>query len=258
MKYMATALLCLIATEAALGNPPKYGAYGKALASYVDDQGGVDYRGLKAHSQELNAFLDSIAQLTPAEYSPRTDEEKIAFWLNAYNGLTLKAILDHYPVTSIRDIEGVWKKLRFTVMGTPMTLDSIEHEVLRVQFNEPRIHAALVCAAKSCPPLRNEPYHGSKLNDQLDDQMRKFLSSPSRFNIDPPSNTVFLSEIFKWFGEDFLSRYAKDAGFKGLDPKERAVLNAVSRYVRPEVATFLQRGGYRVDYLPYDWSLNER
>jgi len=258
MKNLLAVLTLVTLAVSGHAGAPDYASYGKALAVYVDTQGGVDYQGLKAHPQDLETFLQSIAQLAPADYQARTNEEKIAFWINAYNGLTLKAIIDRYPVKSIREIDGVWKKLGFTVMGKAITLDSIEHEVLRAQFKEPRIHAALVCAAKSCPPLRNEPYHGSTLNDQLDDQMHKFLSKPTNFNVDSGNSTVQLSEIFKWFGEDFVRVSAGEPKIPGLDEKESAVMNAVSRYMRPEVADFLRRGGYRIDYLPYDWSLNER
>lgn len=258
MKTLWAVLTILVTAASAHAGAPDYASYGKALAAYVDAQGGVDYRGLKAHPQELEAFLQSIARLAPADYQARTNEEKIAFWINAYNGLTLKAIIDRYPVKSIRDIEGVWKTLQFTVMEKAMTLDAIEHEILRVQFKEPRIHAALVCAARSCPPLRNEPYHGSTLNGQLDDQMRGFLSRPTSFKVDPGGNTVYLSEIFKWFAEDFLRVSADEPRIQGLDEKESAVMNFVSRYVRPEVGDALRRGGYRIEHLQYDWSLNER
>lgn len=258
MRNLLVVLAILAAAASVDAGAPDYTSYGKALSENVDSQGGVDYRGLKAHPQSLEDFLHSIAVLAPADYQARTNEEKIAFWINAYNGLTLKTIIDHYPVQSIREIGGVWEKLSFTVMGKGMTLDEIEHEMLRAQFNEPRIHAALVCAAKSCPPLRNEPYHGSTLNDQLDDQMRKFLSRPTSFKADPGSSTVYLSEIFKWFGEDFAHATAVESRIQGLDEKESAVMRIVSLYVRPEAADSLRRGGYRIGYLPYDWTLNER
>lgn len=258
MNNILVILMLLIPAVSAHAGAPDYASYGKALTAYVDAQGSVGYRGLKAQPQDLEAFLQSIAQLSPADYQGRTNDEKIAFWINAYNALTLKAIIDRYPVKSIREIDGIWKKVQFTVMGKAMTLDAIEHEVLRAQFKEPRIHAALVCAAKSCPPLRNEPYHGSTLNDQLEDQMRKFLSRPTSFNVDPKANTVFLSEVFKWFGEDFVRVSGSEIAIPGLDDKESAVMKIVIRYVRPEIGDSLLRGGYRIEHLPYDWSLNER
>ncbi len=144
-------------------------------------------------------------------------------------------------------------------MHKKTTLNGIEHSVLRAEFNEPRIHVALVCAAMGCPPLRNEPYLPDKLNDQLDNQAKKFLSSPAKFRIDRSAGKVYLSSIFKWFGADFVKTYGTDEGFAGHGQSERAVLNFISQYLQQEDAPeYLRSGNYRIDYLEYDWSLNER
>ena len=194
----------------------------------------------------------------------------MAFWINVYNALTLKAIVDHYPIqssflksfvyprNSIRQIPGVWDKLTFSVMGRDMTLDEIEHRVLRARFNEPRIHMALVCAAKGCPPLRNEQYTAAKLERQLDDQTNRFLSNAKKFRIDRENKTVYLSPIFDWFGDDFIKTYRANRAFQGYSAKERAVLNFVSRYLGDPDRMYLEKGGYSLSYLPYDWSLNEK
>lgn len=247
-----------------------YSSYATALAAYVDDQGGVDYKGLKANPTDLEAYLKLVANLDAATFGSWSDREKIAFWCNAYNGLTLKAIIDNYPIqsswtksvlypkNSIRQIDGVWDKLRFTVMGRKMTLEEIEHQELRAKFDEPRIHAALVCAANSCPPLRNKPFIASRLDDQLDDQMKAFLSHPTKFKVDPSRDVVYLSKIYKWFGGDFVGRYGTDSKFQGFDSNERAVLNASSAYIGQEERRFLETGRYKIKYLDYDWTLNEQ
>jgi hypothetical protein len=182
----------------------------------------------------------------------------------------LKAIIDHYPIkasfwrslkfprNSIRQIPGVWTDLKFPVMGQRMTLDEIEHGILRQKFNEPRIHMALVCAAMGCPPLRSEPYVGDKLNDQLNDQARRFLADPKKFKIDRNEGQVALSPIFKWFGEDFIRTYGTNAGFSRFQPKERAVLNFIQNYLSAADQEYLFKGDYAISYLGYDWSLNER
>jgi len=246
-----------------------YEPYAAALMAHVDDQGGVDYHGLKAKSSDLDVFLGTLTSLKPEVYESWPDEGKVAFWINAYNSLTLKAIIDHYPIkaslaksllypkNSIRQISGVWDDLEFTVMGHPITLNAVEHEKLRGGFDEPRIHAALVCAARSCPPLRNEPYTGEALAAQLDDQMKSFVS-PARFRIDRATKTVHLSKILSWFGKDFLTRYGTDKGFQGYDDVERAVLNALSRYASEGDRAFLAEGQYKIKYLDYDWTLNEQ
>ncbi|MGQ9689316.1 MAG: DUF547 domain-containing protein [Desulfobaccales bacterium] len=247
-----------------------YGEYAALLSEYVDPQGMVNYRTLKGNPQGLKAFQAALAQTTPEVYQQWRDEEKIAFWINAYNALTLKAIIDHYPIrasffkgfvyprNSIRQIPGVWDSRRFPVMGKSMTLDEIEHGVLRKDFNEPRIHLALVCAAMGCPPLRNEPYEGDKLDRQLHDQARVFLANPKKFRLDQGRGKVLLSPIFKWFGGDFVKTYGTDKAFQGFSPEERAVLNFLSGYVSDSDRDYLRQGKYTISYLDYDWSLNQQ
>jgi len=247
-----------------------YDDYAAALKTYVDDQGMVDYQGLKGRHQQLDAFADALGRLDPKVYDGWDQGDKIAFWINAYNALTLEAILAHYPIkssfttslvfpkNSIRQIPGVWDKLQFEVMGRKMTLDQIEHKTLRAQFNEPRIHMALVCAAMSCPPLRNEPYVGERLDEQLDDQTRRFLSNPQKFRLDRNQGRVYLSSIFKWFGEDFVKTYGTDEKFQGHSQAQRAVLNFISQYLDPISRAYLNSEKYDIAYLDYDWSLNEQ
>lgn len=242
----------------------------KTLSDHVNDAGMVDYAALKANPGDLNAYLTSIANLDPDVFKDWPEPEQIALWCNVYNAYTLKAIIDHYPIkasiirsltrpkNSIRQIPGVWDKLQWPVMGKRITLDAIEHETLRVQFDEPRIHAALVCAAMSCPPLRNEPYDGSRLDEQLDDQMVNYLADPNRFRIDRETDTVHLSSILKWYGEDFVKSFGVDGGIGGRGPVERAVLNAIVPHVSEADAEYLRTEQYDVVYLDYDWSLNEQ
>jgi hypothetical protein len=142
------------------------------------------------------------------------------------------------------------------VLGEPVTLDAIEHQILRKKFNEPRIHAALVCAAISCPPLRQEPFTGEQLDAQLDDQVNKWLVSQG-LKLDRAQNRVSISSIFKWFGEDWQKQYSADDKFVGSS-KERAVLNFISKYVSPQDREYLAQGNYKLDYLNYDWSLNRQ
>lgn len=247
-----------------------YERYAVALVSYVNDRGMVNYRGLKANSGDLDAFAASLSLVNPAEFDSWSDQQKIAFWINAYNALTLEAIIRNYPIesslvrsivypkNSIRQIPGVWDNLRFVVAGREITLNEIEHGALRSRFNEPRIHVALVCAAMSCPPLRNEPYAPENLDRQLDDQARTFLHSLRDLRIDRGEARVYLSPIFKWFGEDFIKTYGTSDKFGGKSDAERAVLNFISRYVSEADRDFLLHARYKIEYLDYDWSLNEQ
>ncbi len=247
-----------------------YEPYAAALARSVNDRGLVDYRGLKSRSSDLDAFAASLARLDPKVLESWPDREKIAFWINAYNALTLEVILRNYPIrpsavrsvvypeNSIRQLPAVWDNFRFVIAGREMSLNDVEHATLRAKFHEPRIHVALVCAAMSCPSLHNEPYTTEKLDSQLDAQARIFLRIPRGLRIDRDKGKVYLSSIFTWFGEDFLGSYGTSDQFAGKSASQRAVLNFASRYVSDSDRDFLRQGTYQIEYLPYDWSLNEQ
>ncbi|MFH0822177.1 MAG: DUF547 domain-containing protein [Pseudomonadota bacterium] len=259
-----------VSTGIASATDFSYDNFAKVLGVYVDERGMVDYQGLKAHRKPLDDFIASLSRLAPKIYEGWTDKAKPAFWINAYNALTLKAIIDHYPIeaslvksflypkNSIRQIPGVWDKLTFTVMGKDMTLDGIEHNVLRPTFNEPRIHVALVCAAMGCPPLRNEPYTGGKLDAQLDDQATTFLKQKAKFRVDRNAGKVLVSPIFDWFGQDFVKNYATEKVDSRRSEKDTAIIEFIRRYAGPADQTYLSKGGLSIEYLKYDWSLNEK
>jgi hypothetical protein len=246
-----------------------YGPYANVLEEFVNEKNHVAYAELKANHRELDAFARKMTDLSRPTFNSWDDKRKIAFWLNAYNALTLKAIIDNYPIKasgakslflpkdSIRQIPGVWKEITFTIMGEDLTLDQIEHGILRKQFSEPRIHMALVCAAISCPPLRREPYIGERLDEQLNDQSKSFLRDPRSFRIDRQRAVVEMSEIFKWFAEDFVGGYADVEGFEGKNDTERAVLNFIASHLDVNGKAFLTTNTYKLRYLDYDWSLNE-
>ncbi|MBI3047494.1 MAG: DUF547 domain-containing protein [Acidobacteria bacterium] len=220
------------------------------LAQYVSD-GSVDYRGLAYRGRPvLDAYLSALSAASPAE-SGWTREERLAFWMNAYNAFTIRLILDHYPLPSIRSI-GVLPlaafRTKFIPLGagrTPISLNVIENEILRKQLQDARIHFAIVCASQSCPALRSEAYRSSVVDRQLDEAARAFLDDPSKNRWDPASRTLYLSSIFKWFRDDF----------------ERAggtLLAFVGRYLPRPVAADLEKGRVRIVFLNYDWFLNGR
>jgi hypothetical protein len=246
-----------------------FAPYASVLQAHVNDKGMVNYRSMLANKAPLDAFAASLGALEPQAYESLKDAEKIALLINAYNALTLEAILANYPIkpsltgaalypkNSIRQIPGVWDKLEFQVLGKATTLDMIEHQMLRKQFAEPRIHLALVCASIGCPPLRNEPYIAERLNEQLDDQTRKFLSAPAKFRIDRQARVVYLSPLFKWYGGDFVKNYGTDK-FAGHSEIERAVLHYFSTVLPKADSEFLHNEKYGIKYMDYDWALNEQ
>lgn len=233
-------------------------------------QGLVDYQTLKANPRSFEAYLKELESVRPSDYEAWSRRDKIAFWLNAYNALTIKAILDHYPIkpswlglalypkNSIRQIPGVWDKLTWRAAGRVVTLNDIEHKILRAEFREPRLHMALVCASIGCPALREEAFTGKKLESQLEEQTRSFLASSARFRIDRESRRVYLSPIFQWFGQDFIEKDTPSEGLAASLAAEKASLNFISRYLKDEDSRWLAAGKYHVKYLDYDWSLNER
>jgi hypothetical protein len=240
---------------------PAHPGYDALLKRFVVD-GRVDYQGLRNDRAALDRYLDGLAGISEATFSAWPASERLAFLINLYNAATLKLIIDHYPITRIKDIgsifKGPWAQPVVRHLGQTITLDTLEHGLVRKQYGEPRIHLALVCAAKSCPPLRSEAYVADRLDAQLDDQSQRFLASPAGLRIDRGGKTVYFSSIFKWYGQDFVDRFSPATGFPGLDPTERAVAHFCSGYLSAADGDYLKAGAYSVKYMDYDWALNAK
>lgn len=235
-----------------------YQGYDALLSTYVDDEGWVNYTDLQQSREALDSFNNALVTVDDATLSGWSEEEQIAFWINAYNSLTLKSIIDQTPLkASIKDITGVWRLRKHPINQKQKTLNEIEHDVLRVDFDEPRLHAAIVCAAISCPPLRNESFTGENLDAQLDEQVVQWLARPDGLKIDKEAGEVKVSKIFDWFGGDWIPSYGVDSGFTG-SKEEQAVLNFISQYVSEEDQAYLEAGDYKISYFNYDWSLNKQ
>ena len=219
-------------------------AWGDLLARGTQD-GQVDYRFMQEHRSDLEAYLNGIAGTRLGRLAPQHLE---ALLINAYNAYTVLSILDHSDMSSIRDIPGVWTKVRHKVGGFDLTLDEIEHRILRPFFRDPRVHFALNCASRSCAPLPPWGYDGERLDAQLEERARSFLSDPKNVRVE--GSRILLSKYFDWYGGDFT---AKD--WKG---SERSVVGYVARYATADVKAFIDRhqGRPPVDFLDYDWSLN--
>ena len=203
----------------------------------------VNYASLKK-DPVFSGLITRLESYSPASLESR--ESTLSFWINVYNILAAKMITDHYPIESIKDVGSFfkpdWKRAAGTVGGKERTLNDIEHEILR-KMNEPRIHVAIVCASVSCPDLRQEVYSAGKLNEQLDDQMEKFLRSREKgMKLDERKNRVYLSAIFKWFAEDFESR--------------GGVLKYIGQYVTAEERKVLNNSKIKISYLYYNWKIN--
>lgn len=235
---------------------PRHALFTGLLAAHVRD-GLVDYRALKADNR-LERYLELLAAADPAALPSRKD--LLAFWINVYNAQTLKLIADNYPVKSIGELhygrslvlatalrKTAWHTHRFVVGGKEYTLDAVEHAILRPVFKDFRIHAAIVCAALSCPPLRGEAYEGDAIDRQLDEQMRSFLANRALNRFDGAGNTLYLSKIFSWFEKDFTGG-------------KMTIVEALLPYFPADIAGTLKAKGrdVKIVYLPYDWGLNGR
>lgn len=232
--------------------------FNAVLARVVDGRGMVAYEALQRDPAQLDRYLQALADLSPARFASWPEAEQIALLINAYNALTLRSIIDHDPIRpSIKAIPGVWKLRRHPLLGQRLTLDEIEHRILRREYNEPRIHAALVCAAISCPPLRREAFTGPQLDRQLEDQTNRWLASAVGLRIDRAAGDVAISPIFQWFAEDW-PRADPEADPVPGHEKESAVLHFIARHRPAAERQLLLEGSYRLRYLPYNWDLNRQ
>ena len=185
---------------------------------------------------------------------PLGRNEKLALLINAYNAFTLRLILDYWPVESIKDIPQSerWEAERWKVGSHVWSLNQMEQEQIRPKFREPRIHFALVCAARGCPPLRNEAYTGHRIEEQLEDQTEYVHSHPRWFRFEPDQNLVYLTKLYDWYGSDFTQ---VDADARIYAP---SVLDYAARFV-PKLKESLAAGRTpEIHWIKYDWRLNSR
>ncbi len=215
------------------------------LHKFVDNKGMVNYKGFIAENARLQQYLEQLSN-NPPDKASWSKEEQLAYWINAYNAYTIALIIEHYPLSGIKDIgssiqipfvNSPWDIKFIEIGGKKIDLNNIEHSILRKEFDEPRIHFAIVCASLSCPQLRNEAFTAASLNTQLDEQAYAFINDHFRNEI--ASESIEVSEIFQWFTGDFT--------------KNGTLIDFLNKYskvtIQPDVA---------VTYKKYDWMLNEQ
>jgi hypothetical protein len=216
----------------------------------------VNYAGLAADRAQLQAYLASVAGVSRSEYDGFSSPQKLAFLINAYNAYTVEFILTRYPdLKSIKDLGSLltspWKKKFPRLFGEEKTLDAIEHGLIRAPgtFDEPRIHMAVVCASIGCPALRNEAFVAEKIDAQLEDGVKRFLSDHSRNRYNKSIKALEVSKIFDWYGKDFAAKSGSVAGF-------------LARYAQQlgmdaDAEQLLRDNKLKLVFLDYDWSLND-
>ncbi len=220
------------------------------LKKYVDSKGMVDYKAWKVNSGDSQA-LDQYLNLLSHSNGKGSKEQQLAFWINAYNAVTVKGIMREYPTSSIRNhtakIVGynIWKNLKLVVGGKQVSLDEMEHQVLR-KMSEPRIHLAIVCASIGCPRLLNEAYVAERLDEQLTVNSKSFFADASKFRYDPNRKTFYISPIIQWFGDDF-------------GDSESAQLKTIAPYISDSTASQAAASGRgTMSFVDYDWGLNDQ
>lgn len=227
----------------------------RVLAAHVEGDR-FDYAALAEDRADLDGYLARLHAVTPADLESWTREERYAFWINVYNAHAVQLIVDNYPVESIRDLGGklfdrVWDQ-EFIPMSAhhpegkddPLSLDDVEHAILRPRFEDARVHVAVNCASVGCPPLRAEAFVAERLEAQLDDQARRFVADASRNRLDRAEGVLRLSAIFDWFEGDFV----RDAG---------SVREWVARHAGEAEAAWIRSAKPRVRHLDYSWDLND-
>ena len=229
-----------------------HGTWDALLQRYVDNRGMVDYTAWNANASDVELLDNYLATLSEASLSePTSRNGQLAYWINAYNAVTIKGILREYPTSSIRNHTAkvfgynIWDDLLLHVGDRRFSLNQIEHDLLR-KMREPRIHFAIVCASIGCPKLMNRAYTGAELDAQLAQNTRDFFADPGKFRYDVGTNRIQISPILQWFGEDF-------------GPDMRARLATIAPYLPDDASRRLARSGRAtVSYLEYDWNLNDQ
>ena len=244
MRILSTSILWIIVFVAgAQGN--LHDSWNNLLRKYVNEEGMVNYRGFVKDRVQLKKYLNALEKNVPN--NTWSSNHRLAYWINAYNAYTIDLILEYYPVKSIKDlgskiqiphINSPWDIKFIEIGGEKMDLNNIEHGIIRKQFDEPRIHFALVCAAVSCPKLQNEAFYPKTLEKQLANATREFLADPSK-NIFVSEKKARLSKLFSWYGGDFT--------------KGQKLYQFLNKYSKTQLVRDCQ-----ITYLDYNWSLNEQ
>lgn len=272
ITFLSSLLVCLLTSCSSLVAPPDssgtatrdgglslLASQRALLRQAVDEQSLVDYQELATSPKTLQEAYAAIARRSPDSHPEdfRSEDEKFAYWLNAYNVATIYGVVRSYPITSVRDVRppsllsffpggGFFAAQKFLFGGEAYSLYELENKVIRQRFDDPRLHFALNCASIGCPDLAREPFQASQLDAQLEKQTRIFLNSPKGFAIDHARKEISISAIFDWYREDF-------------ETDSTDLLDYVGRYLaNPQPLRSARESGYKLVFSDYDWGLNEQ
>ena len=235
MKKLLSSFLALFFVLATVQAQSFFSDTDAFLKKHVDNYGMVDYPGIKASPGQLNKLVDQIKGYS---VKGKTAAEAKAFYINAYNILMIKSVVDHYPISKPLDVPGMFDKIKHNVAGTSLTLSDIENKVLRVKYPDARLHFVLVCGAKSCPPLANYAFTPSNLESSLTARTKKAMNNKQFIRVDDANKKVAISKIFEWYKADF-------------DKEAKSFIDFINKYKSTPIPT-----SYKVTTYEYNWALN--
>ncbi|MGK0367121.1 MAG: hypothetical protein ACI9QD_000255 [Thermoproteota archaeon] len=254
MLKLMLLLLLLLSSISSFAFDHSYSDFDTFLKQYVhpfEYSSKVDYKKIKTQTIKIDLISNFFEKLTAKEYKSFTKDQKLTYWINAYNFFTIKLVAKNYPVESIKDIRKIlsgaftpWKIDFINILGKEISLDRIEHKIIRKKFKEPRVHFALVCASGGCPPLMNFAFTAKKLEEQLKHVSQNFILDTNKNLL--KRDTIMLSKIFKWYGNDFNKKY-------------KSALHFIAQIITKDtgIQKRITTEKIKVDYLDYDWKLND-
>jgi hypothetical protein len=220
--------------------------FDSVLSHHVSLDGLVNYNGLR-DDKKFTMYIEYLSNTDPDALP--SEEQRLAFWINAYNAFVIKGVLDEYPIKSVLDVGWIphsfFIRKKFKTRHGKITLRTIENKKIREPFEEPRIHFAINCASMSCPRLLTEAYRAENLEKQLETQAKFFINDKSKNYLDRENGILYLSSIFKWFEGDFIKNGGK-------------IEQYIAKYLNADDAAFVRNNKVTIKYLDYDWGLNER
>ena len=254
MRFILFTLIMVLFSFSLIAQTVDYTGYNKLLNKYVKTKT-VDYKGLKSEKDILLKFTRFLEEKSPDSHPGEftTDSDKLAYWLNAYNAFILTLIVENYPVESIKDINfigfTVWLNKNL-IGGEKISFKSLEDDIIRSRFGDPRIHFAINCASASCPPLAASAYLPEQLDKQLNASAIFFINDSTNFFVDESNQTIYMSSIFDWYDDDFLTWLENEKGIEEPD-----LLDYIAIYIKSGVRD--EWRGYDIEFFDYDWSLND-
>lgn len=263
IAVIALAIYTMAAPHAQESDATRRKTYDTILDLNVRD-GWVYYRALKADRARLDGYISSLGATAVDKLSKN---DRIAFWLNAYNALVLRTVVDHYPIAkrssdypdkSIRQIPGAFERLTYRVGGKTLTLDQIEQTVLP-EFNDPRVYLALGRGSVGGGRLRSEAFTGAQIEQQLAEVASECVARPECVHLDRDNNKMNISAVFSWREKEFVPAFADKApaAYASRSPIERAVLAFIQPKLLQTEKDFLEKNAFQVVYMPFDWHLND-